>query len=203
MNREFFRQVYLRSLWGALHSKSGLGSEGDFAKQKKSILGDIIGSYEIKTVLDIGCGDFYWMKDLCQSLDGYTGIDIVPEMISSNRREYGGRNVEFLLLDLTEGSDQQKLRDRKWDLIVCLDVFGHLLNDEVTSLVKFLMHEVQGQYLVLTNRRDDLSRNYLSEEKSRHHGIDLEVHPDFSMTRIEQRPALYPDDWFDLYRLPR
>jgi hypothetical protein len=201
-NQAFFRRIFLNNSWGGDHSRSGRGSEGRFAKQKIEILNAIIGAYSIRTLLDIGCGDFYWMRYIAPKLDRYLGLDIVPEITNANIRAYGTGTVQFRSVDLTSEGREETARSQ-WDLTLCVDVFGHLTNREVSTLLSYLVDEIKTRYLLVTNRRDLDSCRYLAREKSRHEGIDIEVHSTFirgDFEKVIQIPALYPNDWFDLYR---
>ena len=201
-NREFFREVYRRNTWNGERSRSGPGSEGAFAQRKVEVLRQWIETYKIRSLLDIGCGDFYWMRDLVPLLDVYAGVDIVPELIAENNRLYATARVSFHEVDLTVERASAHLPQKEWDLITCLDVFGHLLNDEVLRLLTFLTRSSGARYLLITNRRDASSAAYLNREKSREEGIDTECHPVFQQSgfrRIAETPALYPNDFFDLY----
>ena len=40
--------------------------------------------YQIKSILDIPCGDFYWMKGLDLKNINYVGADIVAPLIKKN-----------------------------------------------------------------------------------------------------------------------
>jgi hypothetical protein len=45
--------------------------------------------FSAKTLLDAGCGDFNWMRHVNLKLDQYIGIDVVPELICENQRQFG------------------------------------------------------------------------------------------------------------------
>ena len=202
--RKYFSWVYSQNAWGGACSKSGQGSEGDFAAQKVSILKEIIVGYGVSTILDLGCGDFFWMRDIAPQVERYHGVDIVSDLVNRNQRQYGGPRISFQCLDLSNPEEQPKLNFRDPDLVVCFDVFGHLLNKEVDALLKFILQDLNAQHLLATNRREPGSADYLQREKSRTEGIDLEQHSLFSKCRPErlrQFPALYPNDFFDLYKL--
>ncbi len=203
---DFFGHVYESNFWGGQSSRSGLGSEGAFAQQKIAIIKDIATNFGAATILDLGCGDFYWMRELTPHFRRYHGVDIVDALIGSNRSRFGSERVSFQCLDLSDPRQHELLAMRDADLIVCLDVFGHLLNSEVDSLLRLILHGLNGKLFLVTNRREPGSADYLRREKTRHEGIDLEQHPLFvkhGPRRVKQVPGLYPNDFFDLYDLGR
>ncbi|MGH9196957.1 MAG: class I SAM-dependent methyltransferase [Acidimicrobiia bacterium] len=202
--RDYFTQVYQQNYWGGDVSKSGVGSEGDFAKQKANLAKAIIAEYGISSIVDLGCGDFNWMKDLTPQIQRYHGVDVVPELVRSNVSRFSAPHISFQCLDLSDPEEQQRLTVRQADLVMCLDVFGHLLNKEVDSLLRFVLHDMTTRFFLVTNRREPGSDAYLRREKNRMEGIDLEHHPLFREhrpRRLKQTPALFPNDFFDLYEI--
>lgn len=202
--QEFFTSVYRDNCWKGQASRSGPGSEGDFAIQKLKLLREVFSSLSITSVLDLGCGDFHWMKELARSVPRYHGVDVVESMIQKNQEQFGNAQITFQCLDVTDPTQQRQLLVKEVDLVICLDVFGHLLTREVDSLVSFILHGLRAKLFLVTNRREAGSTDYLRREKSRCEGIDLEQHPLFLTTRpkrLRQFPALYPQDFFDLYQL--
>lgn len=201
--KKYFSKVYSRNLWEGKNSRSGQGSEGEFAIQKKKILGEIIKDYKIESILDIGCGDFYWMREVVQLVQKYHGVDVVDDLVRNNIKEYGCENVTFQCLDVSLSADQARLSARNADLIICLDVFGHLLNKEVDSLLRFILCDLDSQYILLTNRREEGSADYLKRRKSRLEGIDLEYHPCFVEAKLDlvtRSEGKFPNDFYDCYR---
>jgi 2-polyprenyl-3-methyl-5-hydroxy-6-metoxy-1,4-benzoquinol methylase len=205
-NQGFFEQVYRRNFWGGKESRSGKGSEGAFADQKVALLGAIIEEFGVASQLDIGCGDFHWMRRVAPRLDRYLGVDLVESMLDNNRREHGSDRVQFLRADLSERSPARgRVIDAgPFDLVTALDVFGHMRNAEVDGLLDFILNESGARLFLVTNRRDATSRDYLKREKTRHEGIDLTGHPLFVRRAprcLKQVTALHPGDSFDLYAL--
>ena len=201
---EFFAHVYENNYWGGQASRSGVGSEGAFAEQKVAIIEEIAADFAVSSILDLGCGDVHWMRELQPHFRRYHGVDIVEPLIASNQSRFGSERVSFQCLDLSDPRQQARLAIRDPDLVVCLDVFGHLLNTEVDSLLRLIIEGLNAKLFLVTNRREPGSADYLKREKSRHEGIDLEHHPVFvrrGPRRVKQVPGLYPNDWFDLYDL--
>jgi hypothetical protein len=84
----------------------------------------MLNGYNLKTITDAPCGDFFWMKEVLinntGNIDSFTGIDIVDELIQINNKKYGSDKIKFMCSDLT--------RDivPRTDLIICRDCFLHL-----------------------------------------------------------------------------
>jgi predicted TPR repeat methyltransferase len=202
--RDFFTRIYDKNLWTGKESLSGIGSEGEAAAQKIDIFQTLLNEFGITSLLDLGCGDFYWMQEIAPGLQRYHGVDVVKHVVRRNQLRYGSRKITFQCIDLSNPRDQQRLKPRDFDLVTTLDVFGHLLNEEVDSLLRFILDDLDVTYWLVTNRRDGESADYLTRPKSRHEGIDLEAHPrmqERGLRRVWQTPAAFPGDYFDLYEL--
>ncbi|GEM_PF-3428348 len=203
--KKFFSAVYKHNLWHGKESLSGTGSEGSFATQKILLLERIINEKNIQSILDLGCGDLYWMVKVIPGLQQYHGVDVVESVIKQNTAAHGAENVHFQCLDLSAKRDQDKLAIRSCDLIICFDVLGHMLNEEIERFLHFIFYDLDARYILLTNRRDEGSELYLQRPKSRHEGINIQEHPIFKkheLAPVWKEKAEYPGDFFELYELP-
>jgi hypothetical protein len=83
----------------------------------------------VRSLLDIPCGDFEWLKDVDLGLERYIGADIVSTLIKRNHQLFGGGR-EFLCLDL--------LRNKlpHVDMIFCRDCLVHLSFREIRSALR-------------------------------------------------------------------
>ncbi len=128
MNREIFTKIYNDNLWASSESKSGSGSELKNTNVLRKELSVLLKKYEIKSILDIPCGDFNWMKEVDFTNIEYTGGDIVDELIKSNKSKYPNRM--FFVMDL--------LNDvlPAVDLVFVRDCLGHLSNSNVLKELK-------------------------------------------------------------------
>lgn len=112
--KKVFQEIYRHNAWGDGHSASGPGSNLVAAKYIRRALPDLIQRHSFKSILDIPCGDLYWIKDVLPPGISYCGADIVPEIIEVNRKSYSGLG-RFEVLDLTSdalpGADLALVRD--------------------------------------------------------------------------------------------
>ena len=51
-------------------------------------------------MLDIPCGDFYWMNRVDRGDVNYLGADIVRDLIRENKRKYEKNGLRFQTLNL-------------------------------------------------------------------------------------------------------
>ncbi|MEV0277394.1 class I SAM-dependent methyltransferase [Streptomyces sp. NPDC050610] len=82
-------------------SRSGNGSNLTQTATLRSELPELIARLGVRTLLDIPCGDFYWMSRLDLGIDSYIGADLVPEVVERNKRDFARPGREFRVLDIT------------------------------------------------------------------------------------------------------
>jgi SAM-dependent methyltransferase len=80
-NRRFWEERYTTNP----ELGSGAGSRGEFLDYKKELLSRLIATFDVRSILDVGCGDIKVVKDL-DFTGEYTGIDISPTIIVRNRK---------------------------------------------------------------------------------------------------------------------
>jgi len=132
-NREDkFRLIYKFSYWksGYSESFSGAGSELNATQNIRKSLEKFIYNEKIKSILDIPCGDFNWMSNLNLKKINYTGADIVPDIISTNKKSNNSENINFLKLDLI----QDNLNEH--DLIFNRDCLVHFNDTDIFSALE-------------------------------------------------------------------
>lgn len=123
-----FGEIYNDNLWASQESKSGIGSElGNTIKLRKE-LPFVFAKYNIKSMLDIPCGDFNWMKEVDLSNIDYTGADIVPTLIDINKEKHPDFKFEVMDVTTTELP--------KVDLVFVRDCLGHLSDANVLKAIE-------------------------------------------------------------------
>ena len=128
-----FTLIYKRNAWGSKESVSGSGSTLAMTKPIRSLLPLILEKFEIKTLLDIPCGDFNWMKLV--NLNGilYLGGDIVEPLVADLNRNFSSEFISFRQIDIT--TDPLP----KSDLVLNRDCLFHLsYRDIKLTLSNFL-----------------------------------------------------------------
>jgi hypothetical protein len=91
-------------------------------------------------MLDVPCGDWFWMQHMDLSAVTYTGGDIVAKIVHENQ-QYAKANVSFEILDLLESQIPAS------DLIFCRDCLVHFsykdirkaLTNMISSGCKYLL----------------------------------------------------------------
>lgn len=116
---ERFDLIHRLGVYHHPDSYSGPAATLEETAQLRAALPRIIEERGIRTMLDIPCGDFAWMRHVELKAD-YTGADVVPELANANQQRYGNEKRRFVVLDAT------KDRLPRVDLIHCRDLLIHL-----------------------------------------------------------------------------
>lgn len=123
--RDVFTEIYSENRWGDPDSRSGKGSNLATTAVIRAGLPGLLERLGVKTMLDIPCGDFFWMKTLDLPIDHYIGADIVAPLVEDTASKFSSEKHTFLHLDLCEGPLP------KVDLIFCRDCLVHLTTHDV------------------------------------------------------------------------
>jgi SAM-dependent methyltransferase len=117
-----WERIYRNNLWNGEESLSGPGSGSAATASLVPALLDLVDKYEINSVLDVACGDGFWMPDL----PNYVGIDLSDTAIDRARALHPER--VYIVGDYLS-------HDLRADLIIMRDVLQHLSLNTAASLV--------------------------------------------------------------------
>lgn len=115
-----FTHIYETNLWGNAESRSGEGSSLIQTDVIRIEIPRWLAELHVKSLLDIPCGDHYWMSKIKLPVEQYVGADIVPDLITRNAAKYGGPGKDFVIRDLTKDSLPPV------ECIFCRDCLDHL-----------------------------------------------------------------------------
>lgn len=105
-----FEDIYQRNLWRGTESLSGPGSGTPATRTVSAELAALVGELRVRTVLDFGCGDGYWMPDL----PGYVGYDPTRRAIARAKLNHPDRRYT------------NRMPTRPFDMVIVRDVIQHL-----------------------------------------------------------------------------
>lgn len=126
---DIFTSIHQGNLWADPESVSGRGSTLSRTVVIRRSLPNLLESLNAKSLFDAACGDFHWLRRLPLAGVEYIGADVVPELISRNRRQYEDENRSFVLVDIT--SEQLPTVD----VILCRDCFIHLSSSHIHAAI--------------------------------------------------------------------
>lgn len=178
---KFFTYVYENKIWGnnnneEYNGSSGGGSDIEFNKDTYvPFLKNYITSNNIKTVVDLGCGDFKCGKMIYDDLDiTYTGYDTYDKVIQYNVKHHSLPKYSFTHLDFFN----KKESIVPGDLCILKDVIQHWKMDEIYTFLDYIVEKKLFKYILICNcchqtrdnpdnntRSTPLSVNYLPLKK--------------------------------------
>jgi SAM-dependent methyltransferase len=132
---QIFEAVYQHDGW---HGGSGEGSFSENTGEYRQFLQAFMAEHQVRSVLDLGCGDWQFSRMIDWSGIDYTGVDCVRPLVERNARQYGGEGVRFMHGSIATVAEQHKTAD----LVLVKDVLQHWSSDEVlTFLPRLLRHQ--------------------------------------------------------------
>ena len=123
---EAFTLAYETGQW---HHGSGSGSSPANTRAYRAFLAAYLRDNHVRSVLDIGCGDWQFSRLIDWTGVIYTGMDVVPAVIARSWARYARPQVRFEYGDVLDG---YKMPDA--DLILCKDLLQHWPDAAITEL---------------------------------------------------------------------
>lgn len=115
-----FTAIYDRNEWCSAETRSGGGSEYARTEAVRAGLVPLLERFDVTSLLDAGCGDWNWQRHVDWRGIEYTGVDVVPAMVSDVARRHGGPGRTFYVADITRDALPSV------DAILCRAVLFHL-----------------------------------------------------------------------------
>lgn len=147
---DIFTSYYRKNTWQDRDSVSGPGSNLESTRAVREQLPALLEHHGIESLLDLPCGDYYWMSKVELGIP-YMGGDIVEALIEENRQRYGEEEVEFAQLNLVEDDLPQ------YDAILCRDCLVHLSYSDIKASLANI--KASGATYLLTTTFPDRRRN--------------------------------------------
>lgn len=140
-----FTSIYQNALWGTNKENKGSSGSGSTAENTliyRDYLKEFMKTNQIKSVVDIGCGDWEFSQLVDWTAINYIGYDIVKSVIENNSRIYSKPTIQFIHENFLD------VDLPKADLLICKDVFQHLSNEEI---IAFLPQLKKFKHCLITN----------------------------------------------------
>ena len=126
--RSAFEDIYSKDVW---RGGSGPGSSPVNTAEYRAFVQRFMHDNGVRTVTDLGCGDWQFSRLIDWSGVRYTGLDLVPHLITSNESRYGGPGVTFRVLETIDDLPGG-------DLLLCKEVLQHLPNAAVADYLRHI-----------------------------------------------------------------
>ncbi len=158
-----FQKIYAKNRW---LFGSGEGSRPEIAQPYREFLEQFLREKNIRSVVDIGCGDWQFSRLIEWGNINYLGLDVVPEVIQENQRQFSSENISFQVFDATRETLPPA------DLLLIKDVFQHWPNDAIKN---WLPNLKKYQYGLITNDADE--RTNIDIAFGEHRAVDITLLP--------------------------
>lgn len=175
--KEIFEYIYNFNVWkneiGG--TATGPGSCIECSNPYIMFLEAFVKKYQIKSMLDLGCGDFNLMKHFNFSNIEYLGIDIVDIIIEENNKKFSNNNIKFISDNILSYKPE-----KTYDLVIIKDVLQHFSNTNVISCIKNINY---CKYILITNDYTPINKNCKDGE---YRQLNLYIEP-YSMSNIKRQ----------------
>lgn len=145
--RKAFEEIFRTSAWNYGESVSGPGSTLLQTETIREELPLLLEELAIRSILDAGCGDLNWMRELRVPLERYVGIDVVADLVRRNRRQYGSSARTFRVADITCD------RLPRVDLVLCRDCLVHFSFADIFAALRNIQRSGSTYLLTTTFTR--------------------------------------------------
>lgn len=174
--KEVFTKIYTNNVWGGEAGTfcSGSGSQIAVARKYCEMVKEFVMRHDVKTILDLGCGDFNVGKNLQVQGAKYVGIDIVQPLIDRNINEFGSNNIEFRCVNIIVDELPEA------DLVLVRQVLQHLSNDQILKV----LNKLKKYPFVLVSEHYPAEGVHVVPNIDKPHGSD---------TRLVDNSAVYLD----------
>lgn len=174
-----FDGIYRKGVWGgSVHMPcSGVGSRGRAVDEYVRMVVEFAKANDVRSIIDIGCGDFQVGRRLTDSLGPacrYVGVDVASIVVQHNNRTYARDHVSFMHCDAGE-EDMPGA-----DLYLVRQVFQHLSNAQICRILDRLD----------ASKRTIVTEHIPLDDDIRVYNLDKPHGPD---TRIEDGSGVFLD----------
>tara|TARA_Y100000389_G_scaffold200737_1_gene241822 strand:- start:45 stop:761 length:717 start_codon:yes stop_codon:yes gene_type:complete len=166
-----------------LNTKQYFNLEKNFTK--------LIDDYKIESILDMPCGDFLWLHEIIKEKNiDYLGIDIVEDLIDSNKTRYKKKNFNFISSDILNFET-----DKKFDLIVIRDLFIHIKNSDISRIIQNIK-KMNFNFIALNSYTNEKNKDVITGQ---HRKVNLLIEP-FNLKKPNYHFKDYENDkYFFMY----
>jgi SAM-dependent methyltransferase len=165
---QVFDHIYRHDLW---KGGSGPGSSEENTRPYRQFLHNFLRSNAVRSVVDLGCGDWQYARHMDWKGIAYLGID-VSKVVLENTRQFAAPGIEFRELNAVTSPMPAA------DALIVKDVLQHWSNADILALLPKLSAY---RYALITNGFLPAARDRINSDitPGRWRPVDL-LRPPFS-----------------------
>ena len=191
--QQIFSKIYEDGSWDkkALNFNSGPGSHNEklvlpYVKFINSFLID----KKLKSIIDLGCGDFNVGKNIYKHVHKYYAFDIVPELIKTNKKKFNDKKIVFECKNFIDDTLP------KADGVIIRQVLQHLDNKSITKIlnkIKSYKYAIITEHIPKNIFTPNIDKNIgLTTRLEFNSGINVEIEP-FNFNFITKKEIILED----------
>jgi hypothetical protein len=167
-----FTLIYDYNIWnGDWQNTDGYGATAEYTENLRSGLPSVLAKYNITSMLDAGCGEHVWLREVDLGPISYIGADVVSNKIKVNRENFPLKS--WIELDVTEDT----LPDV--DLMLCRVTASHFPFADIKKMLQnFVSSNIQ--YLLISTFPDMDTK-------------DISDYMDFNQMCVAKDPFNFPE----------
>jgi SAM-dependent methyltransferase len=132
-NAAVFDKIYVSGAWGAdgrTDLYSGPGSYEESVEDYVEFVREFISKYQLRSIVEIGCGDFSIASRYAAMVDSYLGVDVSSIVVDRNAKRYGSETINFVQADASKTDLPAS------DLCIIRQVLQHLDNETIAAMLR-------------------------------------------------------------------
>jgi len=152
---QVFTYIYENNIWGNNLNSQYSGSSGDgstieFNKDTYvNFVQNFIKDYGIKSVVDLGCGDFRCGSLIYDELNvKYTGYDVYKKVVDFNTSKHSN-NTKYNFIHLDFMNEKEQIIES--DLCILKDVIQHWCLRDIYTFFDYITNTKKFKYILLCN----------------------------------------------------
>ena len=190
---QIFSKIYKDGSWNknSLNFNSGPGSHNKkLVAPYVKFVNLFLLDKKLKSIIDLGCGDFNVGKNIYKNVNKYYAFDIVPDLIKTNKKKFNDKKIVFECKNFIDDSLP------KADGVIIRQVLQHLDNKSIIKIldkIKPYKYAIITEHIPKTIFTPNIDKNIgLTTRLEFNSGINIEIDP-FNFNFISKKEIKLED----------
>lgn len=190
---QIFSKIYKDSSWNknSLNFNSGPGSHNKkLVAPYVKFVNLFLLDKKLKSIIDLGCGDFNVGKNIYKNVNKYYAFDIVPDLIKTNKKKFNDKKIIFECKNFIDETLP------KADVVIIRQVLQHLDNKSIIKIlnkIKSYKYAIITEHIPTTIFTPNIDKNIgLTTRLEFNSGINIEIDP-FNFNFISKKEIKLED----------